>query len=1002
LKQTANVVRRRRQRRVVQVRERSRRNIRTFVLAAILLILALISLVGVSSVLAVGVYVYYARDLPNPDEIVKARQQFETTLIYDRTGKTVLYQVLDPSGGDRQSAALGDIPSGLVNATIAIEDKSFYDNPGFDIRGIARSVWITLQGGTVQGGSTITQQLVKNVLLAPEGRASPTLERKIREIILASEIARRYSKEQILEWYLNNNFYGNLAYGVATASKVYFGKPLKELTLGEAAMLAAIPQNPQLNPIDNPVAARQRQAVVLDSMVDLGLITHQQASDAASQIIQIEPNTERYGIIAPHFSLYARRQAEDLLNAQGLDGARLVLQGGLRIFTTLDLDLQYQAECVTHSYIARVQGADPKTTLNTTAGGPCAAAQYIPAPPGFKLGVQRNVTNAATTIVQPSTGEILSMVGSLDYYDAGIDGNFNDALALRQPGSAFKPFTYVTAFTQLKYMPASMLIDVPTTFDQGGLPYTPRNEDGQFHGLVSVRSALANSYNIPAVRVLRDVGIAPVIKTAHQLGINSLNDSIEKYGLALALGSGEVSLLDMTYAYSVFANQGVMAGTPVLNPRIGYRNLDPVSVLRIESNDGKVLWQFDDQGKTFVRQSVLRDALAYLINNILSDNDARLPAFGKGNALELSRPAAVKTGTTNDARDAWTVGYTPQFVIGTWVGNNNSSPMNEDISGSTAAAPIWHALMEYAHKRDNLPVQNWKRPATIIEAQVCEPSGLIPSPDCQLRGKDLFYADANNSTVPAQQDTLWKRYQINSRTGLLATASTPAELITEKVFFDYPSEAVAWAKAAGQALPPSDFDSGQAQSSTSAATINAPQSLARVHGAVSIKGNVSNDAVSYTLAYGAGITPTKWTAIGGADPKLRGTDIPLGQWDASGLDGLYTLRLNITLKDNVLQLYTVQVTVDNQPPTVRIIAPQPGLTVNSGAKTVDLEVEATDNIEVAYVEFYHNDQLLTTVKNGPYKTQWNIDSSGPQSFYMVVYDAAGNSTRTETVSINAP
>jgi membrane peptidoglycan carboxypeptidase len=399
------IVMRRRERRLLQNRSKSNRVVRLFVLAALLLTLGIAALAGGSVALAVGVYAYYARDLPNPDDIVKAHQQFETTLIYDRSGQTVIYQVLDPSGGDRQSVPLSAIPRHLINATVAIEDKSFFDNPGFDVRGIVRSVYIAIQGGTVQGGSTITQQLVKNILIDPHERTTLSLDRKIKEIILSGEISRRYTKDQILEWYLNNNFYGNLAYGIDTASKVYFGKPVYDLSLGEAAMLAAIPQNPQLNPIDNWIAARQRQTVVLDSMVNLGYITRAEATDAASKPIFIQPVTERYGIIAPHFSLYARRQAEQLLDSVGLDGPRLVLRSGLRIYTTLDLPLHYQAECVTRSYITRIQGGSPTAAPNSTEGKPCTAAQYLVTPPRIQLGKSRNVSNAASLVLRPATGE---------------------------------------------------------------------------------------------------------------------------------------------------------------------------------------------------------------------------------------------------------------------------------------------------------------------------------------------------------------------------------------------------------------------------------------------------------------------------------------------------------------------------------------------------------------------------------------------------------------------
>lgn len=768
-------------------------------------------------------------------------------------------------------------------------------------------------------------------------------------------------------------------------------------------MLAAIPQNPLLNPIDNPTAARQRQAVVLDSMVAYGYASAQQAETAKAQPIVVQPITERYGIIAPHFSLYARRQAEELLDEKGLDGARLVLQGGLKIYTTLDLDLQLQAECVTRAYVTRVQGGAPNAAPATTSGKPCTAAQYLITPPNFKLGTPRNVTNASSLVLKPASGEVLSMVGSLDYYNAGIDGNFNATLAQRQPGSAFKPFTYVTAFAINRYMPASMVMDIPTTMDQGGNPYTPRNEDGQFHGLMSVRDALANSYNIPAVQVLSNVGIGQVIRRAHQMGINSLNGNLDQYGLALTLGSGEVSLMDITYAYSVFANLGSMAGTPVNAPRLGYRALDPVSVLRIQDKDGKVLWEFSDKQHTFLRQSILQDALAYLITDILADKNARLPAFGKGNALELNnRPAAAKTGTTNDNRDAWIIGYTPQLVTGVWVGNNNNSPMNGDVTGGTAAAPIWKAIMEYAHERDKLPPEDWKRPPTIVEVTVCRRSGLLPTPDCQ-KTKELFYADATSSTVPTQTDSFWKRYRINSRNGLIATAATPPDLVTERVFFDYPPEARDWARSVGESLPPTEFDSGGSRPAVTIAAITSPAGLTRVRGPVDIRGNVDPvQVVNYTLAYGQGVNPTQWFTVSGSDPQRRGQDILLGKWNASGLDGLYTLRLTVTLKDNVVQLFTLQLTVDNTPPVARLTSPKNAAVINANTRSIKLEAEASDNVEIAYVEFYRNDQLLDTIKAAPFSLDVPLESRGVQTFYVIAYDSAGNSKKSDAVRVTVP
>jgi membrane peptidoglycan carboxypeptidase len=955
-----------------------------------------------SALTFIGVYNFYARDLPPPSEIVKVREQFETTLIYDRSGQTVLYQVLDPSG-DRQYVPISQIAPDLINATIAIEDRSFYENPGFDLRGILRALWLALQGDVVQGGSTITQQLVKNTLIAPEERTQLSQARKIKEIILAAEISRLYSKDQILEWYLNTNFYGNLAYGVGTAARVYFGKAARDLTLGEAAMLAAIPQNPQLNPLDAPLAARQRQIVVLESMVAAGFITAEQAEQAAAQPIITQPLTERFGIVAPHFAIFARAQAERLLNAQGLDGARLVLGGGLRIYTTLDLDLYFQAECAMRAHVERIRGGDPNAAPNSGEGKACLAAQYLPVLPRLRLNTPRNVTNAASVIIRPQTGEILAMVGSLDYYNERIQGSFNVAAqGLRQPGSAFKPFVYVAAFAspEARFTPATMLLDVPTTFNQDGVPYTPRNDDGQFRGVVSVREALANSYNVPTVRTLSAVTIGQVIRIARQLGLNTLNRPLDEYGLALALGSAEVTLLDLTYAYTPFATLGVMAGTPVSAPRAGFRALDPIAILRIEDRSGRVLWQLDERSTTFGRQSVLQDALAYLITHILSDQTARLPAFGEGNALQLSRPAAAKTGTTNDVRDAWTIGYTPDLVMGVWIGNNDNAPLGDDLSGATAAAPIWHAVMEYAHRRDNLPPRGWQAPSTIVEATVCQRSGLLPTADCP-KVKELFYVEGNVSTLPTQTDTYWRRYRINVRNGLRATAETPPELIAERVYFEYPPEAQLWARQTGQPLPPNEYDTARtARLSTLAGNLSAPQSLARLRGTVEVRGRLpKGKIVGYQLEYGQGISPERWFAIPLEDAAQRGEDIRLAQWDTRALDGLYTLRLSMVLDDQSLQTHTVQVTVDNQPPSVQWLAPLPNDAINANTGAVQLMLSAADNVEVAFVEFFWNGTPIARVERAPYMTEWRITKLGAQLFHAVVHDVAGNTRRSETVEV---
>jgi membrane peptidoglycan carboxypeptidase len=981
-------------------------------------IIAVAALVGLAALgtlvalVAFGlVYDHYARELPPAEDIIAAEEEaFLTTVLYDRSGQTVIYEVIDPTGGDRRWIAVKDIPQYFLNATVAIEDASFYDNPGFDLKGMARALWNNLTGGHIQGGSTITQQLARNVLLTDEERQEVSVGRKVKEVILATEISRLYSKDQILEWYVNTNSYGGWAYGIEAAAQQYFSKPARDLTLAEAAMLAAIPQFPHQNPIDHPDAAKLRQGIVLQAMVDEGYITPAQADAAFQEPLAVRPFAERYDIIAPHFSIYARAEAEAILDDLGLDGPRLVTRGGLRIYTTLDVDLQLQAECVARSQVARLDGADPFVALNTGAGTPCVAANYLPPLPQEMAGVDREVTNAAVVVLRADTGEALAMVGSVDYWDEGIQGNFNVAvLAQRQPASAFKPIVYTAAFLQgpLPGYPngitaATMLHDVEIEFDNGGQPYTPVNIDRQYHGPMSARDALANSYNVPPVQLVNLIGIGPVIRTAHRLGINSLTQS-DQYGLALALGSGEVSLLDLVYAFNVFNTGGYMIGMSIHEDQRtpGFRTLNPVAVLRIEDDKGNVLWQYGDETATFQRRLILEPALAYIMTDILADNEARQPAFGSGNPMELSRPAAAKTGTSNDNRDSWTVGYTPQIITGVWVGNNNNHSMN-DVTGETGAAPIWHAVMEYVHIRDSLPKQDWPRPAAVIERVVCQTSGLLPTRYCpQVR--ELFYVDhvLGIDTQPTQADSYWNNYSVNVCVNKLANASSPPGCVEDVVYFDYPPEARVWARDTGQRRPPDEYDTIDSSSPFSPVAIVSPPFLARVRGVVEIRGNATDDNFAYyRLDYGVGTQPDVWLQIG--ESAEKGRDMTLSMWDTTGLsDGaVYTLRLTMVRADNTPETSYVSVMVDNAPPQVRLIQPALGSVFRVGQDIyVPLEADPEDNAQIAYVEFYQDDDLTATAEEWPYTARWEIEDAGQYTFWAVAYDAAGNHAESEHVSV---
>jgi membrane peptidoglycan carboxypeptidase len=959
---------------------------------------------------ALAVYDALAGDLPDFTEIERLGQDpdasFETSKIYawgpaDENGNrelVLIYEVIDPLGGDRQWLKLEEMPHYVADATVAIEDKTFWTNKGYDLEGIGRAfyeyVWL---GGAIQGGSSITQQLVKNYLIAEERRVVgeevgwDDYRRKAEEVLLAQRLSQTYTKEQILEWYLNSNFYGNLAYGMEAAARVYFHKPAAQLTLPEAAMLAAIPQSPALNPIDNPEAAKTRQERVLDAMFREGLIDREQLVAAKYTPISVAPGVEeRYDIIAPHFALYVRKQLEQRF------GPEQVLRGGLRVYTSLDLELQRQAECVARAHVARLSGA-LGDVLPADEQASCTALAYLPALPAEAQGTDHRVNNAAVVALVPRTGEIRAMVGSLNYWDASIDGSFNVAVdGLRQPGSAFKPFTYLTALSQ-GYTAATMVLDVETDFGTpyNGVAYVPQNYDRRFRGPMRIRQALGSSYNVPAVEVTSWVGVNNVMRTAHSLGITSLEGSpVDQYGLSLTLGGGEVRLLDMVYGFSVLDNMGVMVGEPVPpeEQRLGYRTLDPVAILRVENRHGDVLYEYNQPEQ----REIVTPQLSFIMNDMLSDRQARCAGFGCPNALELpdNRPAAVKTGTTNDFRDAWAVGYTPQLVTGVWVGNTDNSPMRE-VPGSRGAAPIWRAVMAWALEDE--PLLGWTQPPGVIQRTVCDVSGLLPTPLCPTVSE--YFVEGTEPTVT---DSIYQEVRINRETGRLATIYTPPELVENRVYRIYPERAADWVREQQIQQPPAEFDTiPDTIASSQPVAILEPLPFQFVRGQVQVVGTAAGEGFAgYRLAYFPGLSPTAIQPIGEGDTMPRQNDV-LGVWDVSGLDGLYTLLLTVQREDGSFSETSVPVTVDNTPPTVAIRFPVPNQSIFTDDEWVVVQAQAQDDVSLDRVEFYVDNagQPFATSTVPPFTEKWTIRGPGCRQFRVVAVDAAGNRASSEPVRV---
>lgn len=616
---------------------------------------------------------WVSRDLPNPNTL-NDRQVAQSTKIYDRTGTTVLYEIHGDE--NRTLVTIDQIPKTIQQATVAIEDRKFYEHHGIDWLGLVRSVVTNaLRGQAPKGTSTLTQQLIRNTIISNER----SYIRKLKEIILSLQIERAYSKDQILQMYLNEVPYGSTIYGVESAAQNYFGKPAKDLTLDESALLASIPQAPdRLSPYgtglrgDNRPQLVQRQHTVLDKMAEQGFVTIDQATEAKATDTLAKLKPQSIGNIrAPHFVMYIRQQLAEQFAAQG--GIKYVEQSGLKVITTLDWTNQQVAEQTVKDAVQ-------------------------------KNGTKYQFNNAALISIDPKTGQVLSMVGSADFNSKEIDGQVNVTLSARQPGSSFKPIVYATAFSE-GYTPSTEIYDTNTVFKTDGRDYQPHNYNLKENGPVTLRKALQGSLNIPAVKVLYLAGIGHVLDFADQLGYTTLKNR-SNFGLSLVLGAGEVTPLEHAHAFSSFANDGIQM--PI------------ATILRVDDANGKTIteWQ-PTPGSRVVDQQVART-----LNDVLTDNNARAYIFGTNNSLTLpDRPVAAKTGTTNDFYDAWTVGYTPNLLTVVWVGNTKRTPMKRGADSSATAAPIWQTFMKAATK--NLPKETFQKPDPVTGQKPAIAGGAI-------------------------------------------------------------------------------------------------------------------------------------------------------------------------------------------------------------------------------------------------------------------------------------
>lgn len=839
--------------------------------------------------------------LPDVSELRSRAAQFETTRILDRDGN-VLYEILDPSAGRRTYVSLEDISPYLIAGTIATEDKDFFTHPGFDMFAMARALWQNYTAGEIRSGaSTITQQLARALLLDPTERYDQSYQRKAREIVLAFEITRTYSKEDILELYLNENYYGNLAYGVQAAAETYFETDAKSLHLYQSAFLAGLPQAPSVYDIYNNREAtlyRQRSVLVLmyelsseRNCIEIGsgrppvCVSYEDAAQAGIALENFDFPEITFSMRYPHWVVYVRSLLEEEFDPQ------TIYRSGFTIHTTLDPSLQNEAERIVAAQVAAL--------------------------------VDNNATNGALVAMDPNTGEILAMVGSADFHNDAISGQVNMVLSeSRQPGSAIKPLTYVAAF-EMGWTPATLIWDVPTEFPPSDDPhdtspvYKPVNYDGRFNGPVTVRSALANSYNIPAVKALDFVGIYDnpdtrieegLIAFARRLGITTLTR--DDYGLSLTLGGGEISLMELTSAFGTFANEGRMMPT--------------VAISKIVDHMGNVIYEYEPP----TGSQVVRVEHAYLISDILADKNARIPMFGTNPVINLPFQAAVKTGTTNDFRDNWTIGYTSDLVVGAWVGNADYTPM-VNTTGITGAGPIWAQFMTFAI--DELTGGNpspFIRPPGIIDRVICAVSGTEPSEWCPQQRSEIFAAD--QPPRPKEED-LWRKAVIDTWTGL--SASDACGDFVEEVFAanvvdpwakrwlrEAPA-GIAWADNHGFSTPLVFVPERACRADdprpiitltglTDGQTINV--SPLEIRGQISATKNFDY----FRIEWGKGEKPSSWEVLVDNERDPQETPGLLYEWDLSDIKpGVITVRIYIRSTEDTFAEKLLRLNIQIPTPT---------------------------------------------------------------------------------------
>jgi membrane carboxypeptidase/penicillin-binding protein len=853
------------------------------------------------------------------------------TKIFDRSGKEVLYQFSGPQVENARYISLEIMPAYIIYATLTASDDAYYQHKGYNLEDIP----------------TIETRLVNDFLLwdEPDGFA-----KKLRSKILASQIHQQFGKEKILEWFINSANYGNFIFGIDQAAWAYFNKSAEHLSLAEAALIAPLANTPELNPITSPTISLENQNVVLSRMVDAGFISFQQASDANKKPLQIDTASFTSNEISSFINLLISQISEEF-------PLEYFSHGGMEIVSTQNYSFQSELECVT---LIQLQNLNQANLDNQTINKDCDASRFLPTLPRAEQNAYQNL-ESATVMLNPKNGQVLAMVG--------------DSTTPHTPGTSLSPYVYLSAFAR-GLSPATLTWDTPNNVLPSMEAYG--NFDSKFHGPIPLRIALANDYIIPTLNVIDQIGATNIWQTAKQSGLYSLEIPEGLNGYKLVLDEGNFSLLDISHAYSLFSNGGVLAG---YSSEISPENLSPTTVISMKDVEGRI---YIDWGKA-ESNSVVSPQLSYLITDILGDNLARQESLGNNNPLETGLFSAGKIGQTFDGLNSWTFGYSSEIMIGVWMGYSENYDLSNRAISPVASAGLWHATIKYSHI--DIPNKAWRIPVGITELKVCVPSGMLPSSLCPLIKEEIFLS----GNEPYQIDNLYKSLLVNQQTNKLATIYTPPEFITEETFLIVPPEYTSWAIDAGYELPPTQYDVVFSSNNLNPnVEITSPKDFQYLSGNVNIVGSALGDGFSfYRIQIGNGLNPRQWLQVGEIEetPVAEGS---LANWDTNGLNGLFAIQLQVVDQNQSIQTDTIQVTLDNINPTVEIQFPIDGQYISYPTESnLTIQTNIIDNIGIDHVNFYLNNQLISSLNNAPYTSLW-LGEIGTYTLKIIATDLAGN------------